>query len=89
MGKSTISMVMFNSYVKLPEGNPLGHPSFGPRRALRFSPRFQMPRRIQPAWVGEIVFFFRLSVSVQFSNLGTVGVPQMIAKLTHITWLIN
>jgi hypothetical protein len=22
MGKSTISMVMFNSYVKLPEGNP-------------------------------------------------------------------
>ena len=81
-------MVIFNSYVKLPEGNPFGHPSFGPRRALQFSPRFQMPRRIQPAWVGEIVFF-RLSVSVQFTNLGTVGVPQMIAKLTHITWLIN
>ena len=34
MGKSTISMAMFNSYVKLPEGSPvMNHPTHQPFRA--------------------------------------------------------
>ena len=38
MGKSTISMVIFNSYVKLPEGNWLYHHLDSPKNTLQFFP---------------------------------------------------
>ena len=51
MGKSTISMVMFNSYVKLPEGYPV---SFGPTQKPIPGARFRHLHRLhqRPATLG-------------------------------------